>query len=221
MRTTISIPLPVLLVLAGCNQTIAEPVRLDSIGPASSDSNAAIRDRISASYYRTLVHSSDGHRYTRGYGWLKVIDRPNGPAIELTIGAVRDGEEAWTVRMALPETALLEDGGEIALGEGASDIQTERFSGRRQLESTRVAQVRLKRVSQPGKRSSLQGQVQTSSAALSVDFRTEYEVECLVAPEKLGQQPNGRAESAFGPVAVYVPDVDFETPFCRKFATIR
>jgi hypothetical protein len=161
----------------------------------------------------------DGERYTDGEATLRIMDRDGRANVELSIRAWNEQRASWTARLTLPGEALLEDAAALALGQHFGAVQIQRLKQRTPQENASAASIAFRRINEPDRRPYLQGSISTESSATSAEFRTEYRVECLVPPEALGQEPNGRPQEAS--ISVYLTDERFATPFCQKFEAIR
>lgn len=218
-----------LLFGIGYGQALAEPSatrpaeseRIDATQATSDDAERTVRARRQSRYNTTLVIGSDGERYTDGDARLTIEDRATGPRITLLLQAWNDQGKAWAAQIALPESAILSRRAEIALGGHPAELQIRTASGQAGRERLRPARLELARIADPGTRPVLEGSVHADPDAMSAEFRTEYSVECLVAPEALGQTANGGPAPGSRVIGVFVPDERFESAFCQKFVSVR
>ena len=175
----------------------------------------AVRDRIQAHYFTTLVKIADKVTLSRGRAELEIRYDVTEPRVTLKLEAAGPSDR-WTATLPLLEASALAAKVEQTFS-GSARIRHQH--GAELVSEVSPARLTVERSKDPGKRATFHGRLLDEHGATTAEFESELSISCLVPPEVLGMPSNGHPETAAAG-AVLVNDQDLQSAFCAKFSTL-
>jgi hypothetical protein len=214
-----------LLPLAvACGTTPREPDPTKGPTPdsavASSSSSQNLADRRQGSYQSTLLRAGNGAEFSRGHALLEIVHSRRGAQISLTLEASDEAQEEVRAKLELSQLTPATVGRKLETG-ALRQAAVQRLQSDEPIQQDRVVSLELRHVSSTGVRPVIEGSITTGSSSTSLQFRTEYQVECLVPPELIGAASNGTPGPAETVARPLVADEAFQSDCCAQYAFLR
>jgi hypothetical protein len=193
--------------------------KTDASKQAAVSAELEALDRKQASYLTTSVHSSNDTHFLEGRAQLQVLPKGSRAEITLDIIGVRKDAQPWRGSFPLAESQLL--GNEAGLSRAPASLSAAKHTidGHLSGERANRASLAIAREAQPKMRPALHGHVLFEDGA-SAEFRSEYDLHCLVPFEMLGQESN-IVQDADSHAQILTEDDHFQSAFCQQFAALR